>query len=548
MGNRTYDYTTKATHVVGGVEGEVAGWTMTGALTVSRGKQETNYLNGFPLADEFTAGMEAQLFDPFPYVLGTMPAAQLDALKATQYRGNYSTNQIDMTGVDANAQHSLFNLAGGDAIISVGADYRRNTYDQVPNSAVANAEILFDDPQPSFDLSRNGWGVYGEFLAPVTKTLEFTAAARFDQISGVDDKITDTRLGDSESATTYKIGGKWQAMSSLALRASFGTGFRTASMREIAQPRIDFGVTSGTYDCPFNAGYDPLGYFAANYVCADGLQFEVYQGGNPSLKPEKSQQWNVGLIWQPVGAFSAGLNFWSVEIEDSVTSVSEQLIMENPAKYLSLYTTKFKISNGLTYVAILDAPINIGRVENEGLDWDFTYEHDVGIGMLRGTVAGTHLTKSRYTIPGTDDVWTTSLNKFGVNDAVSFRDVITATATHRVRRVGTLADRFLPQRLHGPSVLGRRLRLLHGCRRLRSRRARCPQPHDLRLAHALGPAGAPDAGAGNREPVRQGSTVVVARERRWPPVGLRSALREPLWQDVQPDCRIPSVMRTSAGT
>jgi iron complex outermembrane receptor protein len=429
MGNRTYDYATKSLHMVGGVEGKVGGWTMSGALTVSKQKQETNYLNGFPLADKFTAGMDEQLFDPFPYVLGTMPAEQLEALKATQYKGNYSNNHINMTALDANAQHALFNLAGGDSIISVGADYRRNSYDQVPNSAVAHAEILFDDQQPSFDMSRNSWGVYSEFLAPVTKTLEFTAAVRHDQIGGVRNKIDDARYGDTESATTYKIGGKWQVLSSLALRASYGTGFRTASMREIAQPRIDWGVTSGTYDCPFNAGYDPLGYFAANYVCADGLQYEVYQGGNPGLKPEKSKQWNVGLIWQPIGAFTAGLNFWSVEIEDAVTSVSEQLILENPAKYLSLFTTKYKASNGLTYVAILDAPINIGRTQNEGLDWDINYEHELSFGKLRGTLAGTHLTKSRYTMPGTDDVWTTSLNKFGVNDAVSFRDVISGTLT-----------------------------------------------------------------------------------------------------------------------
>lgn len=429
MGNRTYDYNTKAQHGVLGVQGTAAGWDMTTGVTVSKQKQDQNYLAGFPLADKFEAGMASQAFDPFPYTLGQMPANQLQALLATQFVGNYNTVDIDMVAIDGNAQRPLFNLPGGQAILSVGFDARKTGYALTPNAAVANAEILFDDVQASFDLSRKSYGVYGEMLMPVTKTIEATASVRFDSMSGVTDHRNNQKFGGTEDATTFKLAGKWQATPDMVLRASYGTGFRLATMREIAQPKIDFGVTSGTYNCPFNAGYDPLGYFAQGYVCADGLQFEVYQGGNPSLKPEKSKQWNVGWVFQPTQALSVGLNYWAVEVRDSVSSVSEQLILEQPGKYLGLYTTKFKASNGLTYVAILDAPTNIGKVQNEGIDWDLTYKTKTSFGRVEGKLAGTYLVKSRYTVPGTDNEWTTSLGQFGINDAVSFRNVITASAT-----------------------------------------------------------------------------------------------------------------------
>jgi iron complex outermembrane receptor protein len=429
MGNRTYDYNTKSLHGVLGVEGGAAGWDLTTAVTLSKQRQDQNYVAGFPLADAFNAALNAQLFDPFPYAVGEMPADQLAALKATQFVGNYNKTDIKMVGWDGNAQRPVFNLGGGSAILSVGADARKTSYSVTANPAVANAEILFDDPQPEYDLSRKTFGVYGELLMPLGKTLEMTAAMRHDSISGVTDSQNNTKFGGTESATTFKLAGKWQPNKDLALRASFGTGFRTAEMLEIAQPRVDFGVTSGTYNCPFNASYDPLGYFAAGYVCADGLQYEVFKQGNADLKPEKSKQWNLGGVWQATDRLSVGLNYWSVDIKDAVTSVSEQLILENPALYLDLYTTKFKASNGLTYVAILDSAINIGKIENRGIDWDFTYKDRTSFGRIEGKLAGTYIVKARYTVPGTSDQWTTSLGKFGVDDAVTLRNRITASGT-----------------------------------------------------------------------------------------------------------------------
>ncbi|WP_284617398.1 TonB-dependent receptor [Aquabacterium humicola] len=429
MGNRTYDYNTKSFHNVLGVQGTMGDWDMTLGFTYSKQDQDQNYLAGFPLADKFNAALDAGKFDPFPYAVGQMPAAQLKELLATQFVGNYNKTKIDMKAVDGNVQRELFKLPGGGAVLSMGFDARETGYKLSANPAVANAEILFDDIQPEFDLSRKTYGVYGEMLMPIAKSLEMTAAVRYDSIGGVDDSRNKVKSGGTEKATTFKLGGKWQASSNMLLRASYGTGFRAATMREIAQPKIDFGVTSGTYNCPFNANYDPLGYFKAGYICADDLQYEVYQGGNPNLKPEKSKQWNVGWVFQPTNELSVGLNYWAVEIRDSVSAVSEQLIMSEPAKYLSLFTTKFKASNNKTYVAILDAPVNIGKVQNEGIDWDLGWKGKTGFGRIDAKIMGTHLIKSRYTKPGTDNEWTTSLNQFGVNDAVSFRNVITAMGT-----------------------------------------------------------------------------------------------------------------------
>jgi iron complex outermembrane recepter protein len=431
MGNRGYDYQTKANHLVAGIDGSIGAWDVNTALTYSTQKQIQNYISGFPLADKFDAAIQAQTFDPFPYTLGTMPADQLAALNATQFTGVYNTTNIKMYGWDGRASRDLFKMDGGSAAVAVGADVRQNSYKVAANPAVANGEILFDDPQPEYDLQRRTMGAFAELLMPVTRSLELTGAFRYDRTTGVDDRASDTTFGDSQDATTFKLSGKYRAAKNLLLRGSYGTGFRTATMKEIAQPQVDYGVTGGSYACPFNASYDPLGYIAKGYVC-DDTQKEVFQGGNPKLKPEHSKQWTIGMVFDPSDNVSIGLDLWSVAIDDAVQSVSERLILSNPEKYLDLYTVKHKASNNLDYVAIILAPINIGKVENKGIDWDLVVRGKVDSARVTGRLSGTYLLKSKYTTPGTSDQWETSLGKFGSNDKVSFRNVIAATGSVEV--------------------------------------------------------------------------------------------------------------------
>jgi iron complex outermembrane receptor protein len=123
------------------------------------------------------------------------------------------------------------------------------------------------------------------------------------------------------------------------------------------------------------------------------------------------------------------MDLWNVEIRNAVSSVDEALIAGDPNKYIDLYTTKFKASTGIQSLAIIDAPINIGRQENQGIDYDFMYRAKFGEARVTGRLAGTHLLKSRYTTPGTDDQWETSLNVYGSDAAVQFRNTLKLSGT-----------------------------------------------------------------------------------------------------------------------
>jgi iron complex outermembrane receptor protein len=444
MGNRTYDYGTKATHIVAGVDGQAFGWDVNSAVTYSKNKQTQKYVGGFPLADKFQAALDAGTIDPFGYAQGEMPQSMRDALVGTGFSGTYNTQTVEMKGIDARASREVFKLAGGAAMLGVGADFR-NTAFRIDQADVAkHAQILFDNAQVDSNYERNNAGAYAELVMPFTRKLEATTSVRYDQIGAIDNNLTGAKVGSKENAATWKVSAKYSAAKNLMLRAAAGTGFRAASMTEIAGPLEDWGVTGGNYQCPLTAANGMGGHPLASYC--NGVQrqqFEAFQGGNPELKPEKSKQWSVGFVFEPLDSLSMAIDLWNVEIRDQVTSVSEGLIFANPAKYASLFTTKHISSTGKDVLAIKLLPINIGKVENQGVDYDFTHKMKLFDGKLTSRLAGTWLLKSRYTTPGTDDQWETSLNRYGSNDKVSFRHVVRATTSYETARfTHTLAANY----------------------------------------------------------------------------------------------------------
>jgi iron complex outermembrane receptor protein len=47
-------------------------------------------------------------------------------------------------------------------------------------------------------------------------------------------------------------------------------------------------------------------------VCRPTLR-RSSNGGNPSLKPETSESYFVGFVWEPLDTFSPGLDYWKID-------------------------------------------------------------------------------------------------------------------------------------------------------------------------------------------------------------------------------------------
>ena len=148
--------------------------------------------------------------------------------------------------------------------------------------------------------SRDVGAVFGEANIPTVKNLEANVAVRYDHYEGVG------------SSTTPKASLRWQPMPQLLLRTSWGEGFRAPSLQDLYLPMQTSVTPVGLSDpdrCPVtNNGND----------CQ--TQFNVQLGGEPKLKPEKSKNFTLGAVLEPVNNVSFGIDYFSVRLENTIVN------------------------------------------------------------------------------------------------------------------------------------------------------------------------------------------------------------------------------------
>lgn len=415
-GGRETLWNTESTHLVGAVEGRLASWDVSGAVTYAVNDTKQDYPNGWLLANEFTAAAAAGAFNVFGQA-SDFTDADRKALAGTVYHGPWDQEKTTMTAIEARGSRPVFKVGGGDAQLGVGVDVRNYKYSRTTADANAQELILFLGKDDPYGLKRTNYGAFGELVVPLTKQFEVTGALRYDMIGKVNNTMSGAEINKDEADTTYKLSARYQPAANLVFRGSLGTGFKAPSMLDIGKPRGDFGVTGDRYACPFPAS-DPL---AA--TCLAGLsQYNIYTQGNAALKPEKSNQASVGFVFEPMRGLSVGIDWWEVKIKDLVTNLTEQQIFADAARYRELFTSKTNLATGDKELAIIQASVNAAKSENQGIDWKFTWDQKLSFGTLKTVLSGTHLLQSKYTRPGTD-VWITSLGQYGENGAVSFRNI-----------------------------------------------------------------------------------------------------------------------------
>jgi iron complex outermembrane receptor protein len=432
-GNRTSEYDTTATHIVAGLQGLSGDIDWEGALTYSVNDQDTNYPTGWLLLKEFVDVIGTGDINVF------LPNAELDdasrqALAPTVYSGNWSNQKITMTGADFKASMPVFEMSGGDAYIATGFDFRDYKYENSLSDANENAKLLFLTAGTAYDLSRSQYGVFAELDMPVIDDLTVNVATRYDNIDGVEASQVGNYTGEvgsiskGDSDVTYKLSARYQATEDLLVRGSYGTGFKAPSLLAIARPQVDFGVTSGNYTCPFAGTSDPL----APYCFSGRAQYGVYLKGNTNLNFETSEQSTIGFVYAPSTNFGITLDYWQVEMEDLITSLSEDQIFADATRYRELFSTRVNAATGDQEIAITQSAVNVGKAKYSGVDWSVNLLNELSFGELKTTWSGTYMMDSTYTRPGTNNDWVSSLGRFGDNQSVTFRlaQQVSSTLTH----------------------------------------------------------------------------------------------------------------------
>ncbi len=315
-GLRTSELVSSSQRFLAGTNGVLAGWDYEWAInhatsTVSD-RDHQGYLNEQMIVDGFTNGT----INPF----GPSGAAGLAYYESAQIRGEVRRATGEMTALDARVSRPLMKLGGGDLSLALGGEFRQEKQKYHQSQALADDLILGETsqgPDADFGHSRQVGGVFGEVSAPLTKSLEVTAALRYEkyQVSG--------------GALSPKLGLRYVAMPELLLRASVGRGFRAPSLSDLYRP-VSQGTAATLVD-PVCMAADP-----DNTVTDCSDTWTTYNYSNAKLKPEKSRQFTLGAVLEPARGVSATLDYWNVEKSNLISTLGVDVILGNLAKYGNL--------------------------------------------------------------------------------------------------------------------------------------------------------------------------------------------------------------------
>ena len=348
-GNRTNEVTSEAQRLVLGASGSLAGWDYDAAVSRAENRAVDKYVDGYTLFDKIDAGVRNGTINPF----GASTQAGRDYINAAKVNDEARKSKGVTSGFDIKASRALTKLDGGELALAVGLESRRETTSFTPSALLISNNIAGDrDPSGlATDLaatrdSRTVLGVFGEINAPLSKELELQLALRHDRYSEVG------------NTTNPKVGVRWQPTKALLVRGSAGSGFRAPSLADLKRPTTYGSASSFLTDAQcVKDGLDTID------GCTD--QWPVERRSNPDLKPEKSQQFSLGAVFDVSKTLTASLDYWNISKTDVISTLGEQIIVDSPEKYNGKYITRD--ADGFITNILLQKE-NQGRLKTSGFD------------------------------------------------------------------------------------------------------------------------------------------------------------------------------------
>jgi iron complex outermembrane receptor protein len=395
-GRRTDEATSEALRAVGGIKGLAFGWDYNVALSYNQSKATDKYVDGWLYESKLYPAMRTGLINPWgPQTPGGQ--ALLDSTKIT---GVVREATGKVPTFDIKATRDLMQMPAGPLGLALGAELRQEKFVDDPKPVQSSGDILGGGGNQSHqEGKRDVKALYAEVSVPIVKTLEGTAAVRTDNYS------------DVGSTTNPKVGFKWTPVREFGLRGSYNTGFHAPALFDLYGPIVRSN-TANTHNDPVRCpGGVPL--FPATALQDCDLQFNTNVGGNKALTPEKSKQFSLGVILEPVRNLSMTVDYYSIMRKNTIGTLSDDLLFANPTKYAANF---FRRADGtIDYVDL--RTVNLGKIHTTGLDISLRAQTASSpYGIFKFNLNGNRVLKYDYQVEKDGD-WFHNAGQFAaVND------------------------------------------------------------------------------------------------------------------------------------
>ncbi len=220
----------------------------------------------------------------------------------------------------------LADLPGGPLGVVLGVEQRKFKYSFDPGSLFGPI-AGFNTATP--DLGTNKFlDFFGELRAPITDSLEVSATARHSKSDFND--IQNGVNGAPSNDWTYGATVTFSPIDEVRLRASYQHSVRAPNFGELFSGGGSFPQIFDP--CSINSNFRKSGGANATALCvatgvgaatvnsfvpSPGAQAFITTTGNPNLKPEKSDTFTVGAVFQ-AGGFTGSIDYYNIKIEDTI--------------------------------------------------------------------------------------------------------------------------------------------------------------------------------------------------------------------------------------
>jgi outer membrane receptor protein involved in Fe transport len=270
---------------------------------------------------------------------------------------------------------SLFELPAGGVGLAFGGQFRRENLQQEPDDLSVMGDLISIPPRHFTHAGRKTYAFYAEarlpvfgsdFTAPGLHSLEFTAAARFEDFTDNDTNVL-----------VPKLDVRWQPFDdSLTVRATWGEGFHEPSLIEL------FGnPTQG-----FTAVHDPV-------TGADLSEVPFMTRSNPNLQPEDSRSFTTGIVYTPkyVPGLTLTVDLYDIESIGRAVVPDAQNVVDRSATG-NLLPGEAVIRNPDGEIVLIENPFeNAGSQKARGVDFGLNYQVETRFGTVTWLTQATYL-------------------------------------------------------------------------------------------------------------------------------------------------------------
>lgn len=357
-------------------------------------------------------------------------------------KGANNNEQVKQQVIEAFTTGPMFSMPAGDAQAAVGVMYKADDYAFLPDASLTanvtdpvtgstRVDIVGFNAQLPVRGNTTSKEAYVEASFPLlgdmpaVQALDLTVGYRY-----ADHNI----VGNMSS---YKAEATWDITDAFTLRGGYQRALRAPNISELFRPAtINFpSVGLGdpcSNDFPVDANVESpaTGSARAADLCiAQGIpasalsaynyansQFQGLSGGNPELQEETADTYTVGAVFRGsgegfFGGFSASVDYYQIEIEDVITNIDADVIVERC--FDARFNPNFENSNQFCQLFARDSGtstiIDVAEVDNNlaankvnGIDLQIDYSQDLGPGTMRAKWISTHLLEWQEQITSAD--------------------------------------------------------------------------------------------------------------------------------------------------